>query len=178
MKGKIGLIAGLSGSRKANRLLPVAVAALLCSCIGIDNVGYSQFADVPVGGWPRELTFAFDPEETDSTCAAEAYDLIVSVRYTANYPYSELWLALEEFTQEGYLRTDTVQLSLTNGRGHVSGRGKLGLYSVSDTIRRSFMLPEGYHVEVGHALADEILEGVKNVGITLLRKGASDRKVN
>lgn len=154
------------------------MAVLLCSCSGVDRVGYSRYADVPPDGWPPELTFAFDPEETDSTRTAETYDVMVSVRYTADYPYRELWLALEEFTQEGYWRTDTVQLLLTDGRGHPTGRGKLGLYSVADTIMRDFRLPEGYHVEIGHALADESLKGVRNVGITLLRKGAPEEKGN
>lgn len=176
MKGATGRTEGLKESQRTNRLLPVAVAVLLCSCGGVDRVGYSRFVDVPVDGWPPEQTFAFDPEETDSARMAQTYDLVVSVRYTTGYPYRELWLALEEFTQEGYLRTDTVQLQLTDGRGHPMGRGKLGLYSVTDTIRRDLKVPEGYHVEIGHVLADEELEGVRNIGLTLLRKGGPEEK--
>ncbi len=152
----------------------MAVALLLCACGGIDRVGYSRFVDVPVEGWAPELSFAFDPEDTDSTRRQEACDLVVSVRYTTAYPYRELWLTLEEFSQEGYLRTDTVQLELTDGRGHPVGRGKLGLFTVTDTIRRNFKVPEGYHVEISHALTDEDLEGVRNIGLTLLRGDVSD----
>ncbi len=174
MKEATGQSAGLRESRGANRLLPLVVTILLCSCGGADRVGYSRFVDVPADGWAPELTFAFDPEDSDTTRASEAYDLVVSVRYTGAYPYRELWLTLEEFAQEGYLRTDTIQLRLTDGRGHPIGRGKLGLYSVADTVRRNFRVPEGYHVEIGHALTDEDLEGVRNIGLTLLRADASD----
>lgn len=104
-------------SIKPIRLIIVAFALLLASCDG--TVYYSQYADVNEDGWKSTDSVCFDVTVEDTT---HLFDLLVEVRNTVDYPYSNLFLFVNSTFPDGSVARDTMELPLTDPAGKWLGK--------------------------------------------------------
>lgn len=147
-------------------ILLLSVASLLSACDG--QVVYHSFQSLPTTGWLRNDTLSFDVEVTDSLTY---YKLFVEVRNRNNYPYQNLPLAIRYIAEDSIASpTDTIQLILADKDGIWKGDGWGGLYQTAMAAGSIRIGRSGtYHFQVTHALPDENLPGINDIGIRLER---------
>jgi gliding motility-associated lipoprotein GldH len=66
--------------------------------------------------------------------------------------------------------TDTITITLADAYGKWIGNGNYGIYEKTDTIYRNVKMDLGYQISVSHAMHEELLSGISDVGIVLKRK--------
>lgn len=141
-------------------------------CGRIEKVGYSRYRPVNPRGWTREATCFFNMEESADTISFSegVYDVVLSVRHTADYPYNEVWLAWELASLDGGIRTDTVGIRLADSNGRWLGKGERNLILRHDTILRNVYLDRSWEFSVGHVSRSDTLKGINDIGVILLKK--------
>ena len=97
----------------------VVVALLLAACAG--QTRYHHFVPLPRQGWGRQDTVRFHLPGGTSWAGLQAS---VEVRAPRSFPYSDLWLALEQRDSTArVLHTDTLHMSMADSQGNLLGHG-------------------------------------------------------
>lgn len=128
-----------------------------------------QYQSTSVEGWELGDTLHF---HIDSLKEAGNYQLSIGIRTSAAtpYPYKSIWLVLGQHwhNPERFSR-DTVECQLTNEEGEQNGYGvSLHQYDIN---WKQLQLPEkaSADITVNHIMRLEIVQGIANVGIKLVR---------
>lgn len=153
---------------KRSLLIIFACILLLCGCGG-DDVVYSEFHDHPSDGWRRMTVLSFDPCPFDSATDIGSHEIEIILRHNDAIPYDSLWVAVEETSFGTTIHRDTIPVALSNAEGEWLGRGTHGVYEVSKSLRTYKRLPSGYEITLGHAMKQERIPGIINVGIRMKR---------
>ena len=104
------------------------------------------------------------------------HDVLLDVRHSQTYPYSNLYVFLTYRFPNGKSRVDTVECTLADERGRWRGSG------FGDLVDQRFMLNQGvqfplkgrYGLEVKHGMRQDPLPSVANIGLRLeAHQGAS-----
>lgn len=151
----------------------IVFSFLLTSCSGLSHVDYSEFENFSPEGIPQGWVAEFNPYPLDSVMAGKnLYDVILTVRYNGRCSSREIILDLEETSLEK-MTPDSLRLSLPlfSEAGKSLGKGNLGLYELTDTIRRAIHIPEGYTVAVTTPLSSEQTVGINAVGVKIVESG-------
>ncbi|MDE6754262.1 MAG: gliding motility lipoprotein GldH [Muribaculaceae bacterium] len=151
----------------------IAISFLICGCANITPVEYSEFdyfgrEGIP-SGWMRD----FSPVPADSAnFNRRMYDVILTVRYNSRCSSRNIILDIEEFSlsnsEPDSLRID---MPLFYPDGRPLGIGNLGLYEISDTLRRDIPIQEGYTISVSTPLSSKETSGINAIGIRLSGSG-------
>lgn len=147
------------------------VCAVFLSCS--NDVAYSHFESTDSKGWNRhdEKLFTLVPTDTAAhECVSGIYDVLLVVRYADFYPYSKLHIAVERASLSVAPLTDTIALTLADDYGRWIGSGNSGIYEIADTIYKNLRIDEGYQITLSHAMHEDVLVGVNDVGIVLKKK--------
>lgn len=135
---------------------------LLASCDG--TVYYSEYVDVDEGGWKICDSTCFDVQVDDTT---HLFDLLVEVRNSVDYPYSNLFLFINTTFPDGSLSCDTMELPLADPSGAWLGKHS-GRYVDSRYRLRGqpvrFPLEGNYHFAITHGMRDEAVKDIAHVG--------------
>ncbi|MDE6298116.1 MAG: gliding motility lipoprotein GldH, partial [Muribaculaceae bacterium] len=151
----------------------IVFSFLSVSCSGLSHVDYSEFDNFSPEGIPPGWVAEFNPYPHDSLLAgSNLYDVVVMVRYNGRCSSREVIIDLEE-TSLDKMTPDSLRISmpLFNQGGKSLGKGNLGLYELTDTIRRGFHIPEGYTVAVTTPLSSEQTVGINAIGVKLVESG-------
>ena len=97
--------------------------------------------------------------------------MLLDVRHSQVYPYSNLYVFLTYRFPNGKSRIDTVECTLADEKGRWRGRG------FGDLVDQRFMLNQGiqfpikgrYGLEVRHGMRHDPLPDVANIGFRLER---------
>ena len=136
---------------------------MLCAC----NDVYHNFCSTK-GEWKRNDTLRFEffaPNDSKE----KYYDARVEIRCTAEYPYKDLWMRIEA-DSKGYSSpyVDTLHCDIFDEAGRHNGATAGTLYQLSFPISS---IPAAYgdtlDISIIHIMDDEILKGVRDVGIRL-----------
>lgn len=160
----------LAGSAAAFPLaLLLCLGLLLPSCE--KSTAYHSFRRVPEQNWAQADTLSFDIPVRDSL---PAYLLSLEVRHAVQYPYRDLYLAVEWHfrTASGVSprRHRVVRYLLADERGRWLGTGWGSLRVSGVPVGKLRFLRSGtLHCRVYHLMKTPRLQGIDDVGVRLSR---------
>lgn len=133
---------------------------------GDDNF-FSAFTTFPHTRWSyaAPLEFAVDTL-ADSICPAGT--LLLTLRHTDAYQYSNLWLEVTYDIADSTAVPDTLNIILADDYGHWRGRGPGNTFQLSDTLRRNMPLRRHQRIGVRHIMRTDTLLDIEQIGITYL----------
>lgn len=131
---------------------------------------YEKYLSVNTKGWYADSTAKFEVTIEDTTVP---YLVVFNLRANDNYPYSNLYL-FREIKSEGRLEyQDTALVTLADQYGRWLGDGLGELKTFSRPYRAQplrFNRKGNYTFSFTHAMRNEVLQGVEDVGLTLYKK--------
>lgn len=146
----------------------LVVAMLAWVLAGCDStVFYADDQRVDETGWNLGESLEFDVDVPDSTTF---YNFLIDLRNTNDYAYANLFLFVNTTFPDGSVAYDTLGCQLADpGTGEWYGK-QSGNYvderiPFKDNVR--FQMPGHYHFEVRHAMRDDNLAGIKNLGLRI-----------
>ena len=149
--------------KKMRLFLLVFSAMLLASCDG--TVYYSEYADVNEDGWNPADSACFDVQVTDTT---HLFDLLVEVRNSVDYSYSNLYLFVNTTFPDGSVARDTMELPLANDttgvwQGKLSGRYVDSRFRLRGQPMR-FPMMGNYRFAITNGMRDNAVKGIEHLG--------------
>lgn len=122
--------------------------------------------DIAMEGWSSAEPVLFHWEIQDTL---KRHDVLLDVRHSQTYPYSNLHLFLTYRFPNGKSRVDTVECTLANEYGQWRGNG------FGDLVDQRFLLKTGiqfpvsgrYGLEVKHGMRLDPVPAIANVGLRL-----------
>jgi gliding motility-associated lipoprotein GldH len=149
--------------KKSSRILMFAIA-LLAGCI--KNSIYENSIDIKMGAWNKNQVVKFEIPVNDTV---NGYKISLNIRNNNEYPYSNLFLFVNSYAPNGKSIKDTIELTIADDRGKWLGKGFGGVWNNEvflgngATIR--FPHAGKYRIEVIHAMRDDVLKGIMDVGL-------------
>ena len=145
----------------------IAATMLMMWACGGNDVAYCDFIQLPQRGWAYGDTVKFSPGDlTDSVLTGH---MVVALRHTNAYPYSNLWL---EVTRPGsdslHVVRDTVNCALADIYGRWKGQGFGASYQFTDTLAGHVRLLRGQSVTVRHIMRIDTVTDIEHLGIMLV----------
>lgn len=130
------------------------------------NSVYDDFAVIENGNWHYQDTVNFSFEVTDTT---QFCDFNLIVRNDNDYHYSNFISFVRLEFPNGRARMDTVEMILAAPNGNWLGQGLGDIYSNEQMyLRRTrFPIKGEYKFQILHAMRDELLLGINDVGIAI-----------
>lgn len=156
--------------KKVSRLLTSFVMMVtLAACVYLPTVHYSQFVSIPAEGMPKDWQFTFSPADSiDSIARQIPVNVIVAVRYAGRCRARNIVLNVEEMALDfEHPDSSAISLQLFTDDGRPLGRGVYGVYEISDTLRRNFIIPEGYFISISSPLPTDMTRGINDLGIVV-----------
>lgn len=139
---------------------------LLAACIG--NKVYYRYDHTPLNGWEKNdtLTFSVPKMPTEGL-----YNSHLLLRVSQGYPFMSLALIVEQTVLPSHqTHTDTLKCRLIDERGRTKGQG-LNYYQYSFPINSMHLQAgDSLQIKVRHDMKREILPGVSDIGIQILRQ--------
>jgi len=130
------------------------------------NSVYDDFTVIKGGNWHYKDTVNFSFEVTDTT---QFCDFSLIVRHDNDYHYSNFISFVRLEFPNGRARMDTVEMILAASNGKWLGQGLGDIYSNEQIYleRNRFPLKGEYKFQILHAMRDELLLGINDVGIAI-----------
>jgi gliding motility-associated lipoprotein GldH len=152
----------------ARAILPAILALIFFSACN-DNIVFEENHSVNSRGWHINDTLIFNYTVKDTTAL---YDLYINVRNNTEFPYSNFYVFFETQFPDGRVFRDTVEMMLADRFGNWTGRGFGNIKSNSFHFRRDvwFPLEGGYTFAVQHAMREEAIKGISDMGIRIEKK--------
>jgi gliding motility-associated lipoprotein GldH len=134
-----------------------------------ENILFEENQSVNTRGWHVNDTLFFTYNLSDTTAL---HDLYINVRNSADYPYSNLYIFFETYFPDGRVYRDTVEMILADRFGQWTGSGFGSIKSNSFHFRRDvwFPLAGEYQFAIQHAMREESLRGISDMGIRIEKK--------
>ncbi|MDR1859666.1 MAG: gliding motility lipoprotein GldH [Bacteroidales bacterium] len=149
--------------RKQDRTVAVIatfVAVMMLSCR--PGGAFQEFRHIEARGWARDSALVF----TFETRVPLRGDVFFDLRNRGNYPFQNLWIALQTVFPDGHSKTDTLQLPLRNGAGGWTGTGIGDLFDNSILYRENmYFMPGQYRFIIRHRMPVSLLQGINDAGI-------------
>lgn len=146
-------------------VIPFFVAAIMLVFISsCDSTRvYEEYHSIPEPGWHKDSVSVFEVLITDTL---QNHNLLVNVRNSISYKYSNLWLFIEIEQPGGTFANDTFELSLADPMGKWLGEGFGGLKTRQVVYRRNVYFPRRgtYSIQIRQGMREEILEGINDIG--------------
>lgn len=124
---------------------------------------YAHFENIDPDGWPYGKTINFSTPGVDSLTL---HKIDISVRHTAAYPYSNLWL--EVALSEGENRNvDTLEMHLSDSYGRWTGKGFGPTYQITQSLPDVYRITDSTTVSIRQIMRIDTIKEIQQVGITL-----------
>lgn len=94
--------------------------------------------------------------------------LILSLRHTAGYQYSNLWLELQYAYGDSVGWTDTLNVILSDVYGHWLGHGSGPSLQFNDTIAKHIDMHRGATMRLRHIMRLDTLPNIEQIGLVYL----------
>lgn len=137
---------------------------LLASCADEPYFQETRWFNPPEWSAQSPEVFTFQVEDT-----TRAFDFILNLRHSDNYPYSNLYLFVQLDFPNGKKSIDTLECILADPRGRWNGK-KTGQYvdhRIAINRRRIFPLTGTYHMRISQAMRVDPLPEVYDLGFIL-----------
>ncbi len=145
------------------------VAMVMAAGCSFNSV-YEHSQDIPNEEWNKNIPVKFEIPVTDTI---NGFKIVVNVRNSNEYPYSNLFLFLTTYSPQGNSIRDTIEMKLADDNGKWLGKGFGGVWSSEIVLRsnRVIRFPSSgtYKVDIVQAMRDDVLRGIKDIGIKVER---------
>ncbi len=151
---------------KTNLILWGTLLFVLASC-GPDVV-FEEYVTIPENGWNKDSMATFNVNITD----VESFNnLFINIRNKSDYANSNLWLFVDVTSPAGKTMRDTLNCYLADEHGKWLGSGWGDLFLVNFPYKKrvKFAEPGEYKFNIIQGMRYDELEGIHNIGITILR---------
>lgn len=151
----------------------VLLLALCCSACRDKDVAFYTFNHLPPAGWDKgEIqSFVLEIEDTLSL-----YDIDISLRYTNDYVYSNLWLFIGYTDESGVQRTDTLECRLADVYGKWYGSGWGASYQQIVPFKKQFRFPVSgtFPVTVQQGMREDVIHDIEDIGLRVTKVKPED----
>lgn len=152
-----------------NSLFIFGLLILVVASCNFNSI-YEKSQDIPNEEWNKNQVIRFDVPVTDTI---NGYRIIMNVRNSNEYPYSNLFLFITTSSPKGKSIKDTLEMTLADDKGRWLGTGFGGVWSTRTALRNNMVIrfPSSgtYRIEVVQAMRDDVLAGIKDIGIKVER---------
>ena len=145
------------------------IASLLISCDS--NRLYEKNISIDNDMWSLEQILNFDFENTDTISDV---NLILNIRHSNNYPFSNLWVFINTLSPSGVKQVDTLETTLSQKDGKWLGDGLGGVWDLQVQFKNVRLNESGtYSFEIEQAMRHgnlsriESLTGVMEIGLRI-----------
>ena len=149
-------------------LLLLAVIGLFAGACN-NNKTVSRVHKFKNGVWERFefLSFELPVNDTKTT-----YDIIIDLRFTAEFPAESLYVNVVMTTPSGEERIKDYNMTLKDGDGDFLGKKTDGIYQLSVPIRRGIRFSETgvCKFEIENLMPKYVTSGIVDFGITMEEK--------
>ena len=148
-------------------ILYLIVISSLFACN--NNVFYESSLEIPEQVWESDKAAVFDFNINDTS---QVFDLFIDILNTDEYRNSNLWLFVYTSSEVGKIAADTLEYTLTDGKGKWLGK-KNGDVHISNFIYKAnikFPKEGKYTVEIIQGMRDLKLKGIKQVGFKIKKQ--------
>ena len=116
--------------------------------------------------WEVQDKFKTQFEVTDTV---SNFNFFVTLRNTNDYPYQNVFVFLRTDFPNGKSKLDTINCPLADAKGKWLGKGFSGVYDnrILFMARKRFPLMGSYSISIEHAMRDEELPGILDVGVRI-----------
>jgi len=129
----------------------------------------SDYSATDQAGWIRNREIVLKPNPVDSTAFENGlYDVLLSVRINGSYPYSDLWLSLDESSLLIAPHRDTIRISTVQPSAGESVKTRHGITEAEYLLRRRILPGAEYQIGLTHAMRLDTLPGVVSVGLRMI----------
>jgi gliding motility-associated lipoprotein GldH len=131
---------------------------------------YEEFITIPGQTWSNKNILHFNVNITDTTTAQ---NVLISVRNSGKYAYSNLYLFVTAHSPNGAVARDTVEIMLADERGKWLGRGAASIFTLYYPYRINirFPLPGIYTFDVEQAMWIKELKDINDIGLRIEKAG-------
>jgi gliding motility-associated lipoprotein GldH len=132
------------------------------------DVVYNDFISIPPKGWDAKDVKTYNPVISDTSAD---YEIQLTVRHTDAYPYQNMWLFVTIEKDTNIIKADTIECYLANERGEWLGGG-LSIKELPLIYEENYKFAYSgeYRIKIEHGMRKEVLLGVKDVGLKVIRK--------
>lgn len=148
------------------------LVAGLCSCRN-KEVAFYSFNHLSPDGWDKQEIQTFLPEIEDTL---SLYDIDISLRYTNDYAYSNLWLFVGYTDEEGRACTDTLECRLADVYGKWYGSGWGASYQQVIPFKKQFRFPQSgeYRFSVQQGMREDVIRHIDDIGLRVTKVMPAD----
>ena len=141
------------------------------SCTG--DLAYSSYQSTGDGKWGKDEVMEFPVDNLDTL---ERYNMFITLRNDALYPYSNLFVIAEMTWPDGTSQRDTLEYVMADAGGNWMGTGYGSVKENKLWYRENIVFPDSgvYTVTVSHAMRKngsvegiQELPGVLDVGLQI-----------
>lgn len=157
--------------RKLSVIAILSAAVASCAISGSRGNGddnyYSAFHTFDSQEWryTDPVTFAVD---TLRDRIAHRGTLLLSVRHTTGYEYSNLWLEMSYPLNDSVIKADTFNIILADDFGNWRGTGIGPSLQTTDTLATDFTIKRKEEIKLRHIMRVDNLAEIEQVGIIYL----------
>lgn len=151
-------------------LIVFTMGAVSCS----DPRTYDHYESVPLQGWSRNDTLAFDtPRQWEGN-----YQMDLCLRATQVYPYRNISMIIErkvvyyrQRKKREKIYNDTISCEVINDKGMLTGQDGISNTEIRQPVT-SFRLNrnDSLHITIRHIMSREAIPGISDIGIRLTKK--------
>lgn len=145
-------------------LCTVLLGTLLFSCDS--NRVYEQYENIPDFLWNQENICRFEVEVTDTI---QAYNILINLRNSGDYSYSNLWLFVKTISPDNEIVDNKIEVKLADENGEWYGSGFGDIFDLQVPFQQKVVFPKSgkYVFEITQGMYDLKLKGIVNVGIRM-----------
>ncbi|NJK87202.1 MAG: gliding motility lipoprotein GldH [Bacteroidales bacterium] len=127
---------------------------------------YEKIHTIKGEAWDYTDVLHYDVNVADT---AVVYNLLVNVRNSGIYPYSNLYLFITAQAPTGLTVKDTLEIILADQNGKWYGKSIGNIFNHSAFYKKNIKFPfRGiYMFDIQHAMRDKELKGVSDIGLRL-----------
>jgi gliding motility-associated lipoprotein GldH len=146
---------------------PASLILLILLCLSCDKqMIFEEFVPIEKETWNSYNVLHFHANISDT---ASAFDILISVRNSGSYAFSNLYLFVTTHAPNGNTLRDTVEITLADERGKWLGKGAASLYTYYHPFRQNIRFPlRGiYTFDIEQAMWIKELEHIHNIGLRI-----------
>lgn len=132
------------------------------------NRVYEENIPIPEGIWKSRNKLVFSVEIPSKTTR---YNVLLNIRNTPDYPFSNLFLFLITHYPDSTLSKDTIELRLADYDGRWLGEGMGSVKFSRFMLKKQVLFPQtgNYRIEIEQAMRTENLKGIRDAGLRIER---------
>jgi gliding motility-associated lipoprotein GldH len=152
--------------KKASLIIMVVILSLSCDRQRV----FEQFRSIQVQTWNSNDVLHFNVDINDTTTA---HNVLISVRNTGEYEYSNLYLFVTAHSPNGSQVRDTVEITLADAHGKWLGKGAASVFTLYYPYRQNIRFPlRGiYQFDLEQAMWIKDLKHISNIGLRIEKTG-------